>query len=162
MVTSSVANSWEVVMGSWSKFMDPQDLVPVAEKNACCVLLWHVINKKKSSTTNLMNLYSWDIYSLWMVLACSLWLVGCSSRSSLCSGAACMCCVPWLLPVVMLMQHRWFMTFRVLSGWDNVHYKFVSFQHWDTHTHSHCTVVILFHFHINRWKWVHLRLWFLW
>lgn len=52
-------------------------------EKSCSALLRPVIDTKKSLETNLINLYSWDIHSLWTVFMCYFWPVVCSSRSFL-------------------------------------------------------------------------------
>lgn len=133
MVTSSAANGGVVVEGVLTKVYGAWFRACLKEK-LCCALLRRTINTRKSTKTNLTNLYSWDIGTLWMVFMC--WMF---HRIIVCTGGACMY-VPWVLPVVVLMQQRWFMTFSAVSDWKCT-LQNVSLSNTDTHTVAplHCS-----------------------
>lgn len=101
--------------------------------------LWDL---KKSLETNLINLYSsiFRVHGLYLNVISGLLFVPVDHFQPiwLCFvNWVCMhmcLSVPWVLPVVMSMQQRWFMNFSVAAEKDNSHYIFSSFQHSMSHS----------------------------
>lgn len=103
------------------------------------ILLGSVIDKNKFLERSLINLCyivavnGLFVYNGWPVCCSRFCIWGCFRMLPASLQYRCLC-VPWVLPVVMSLQQRWFMSFSVVSERESSHYKFGSFQHL---CHSH-------------------------